>query len=425
MLRKLMKLITNNFGLKILALVFALILWLVVVNIEDPDKTKSYTIPVQIENENYISDLGKTYEVLDNTDSITFTVTARRSVIDKLSSADFTATANLQDIDVDMSKVPISIVSSKYANEIEITKKQQYLKVNVENLKEKTYSLGVTEDGEPAKYCYVSSAEVVPDTVTVSGPQSVIKKISKAAVTIDVNGAKKDFSSTEKIVLLDKKGNEVDLDRLSLNHETAAVNVSILMKKSVALNFLTTGTPASGYELSDVTGSETAVTLVGSYQNLESLEKLDISSSKLDISNVKKSFSTSLNLNSYLPSGISLAEGEMQSVTVKVTISGQTKKTFAVPVSNISIENLPDGYSLAFDSKTVNVVLQGYSDDLDAVSADDLKGIIDATDIKLGKQTVSVKLEGDHTLASPIKTSVTVSENSSTSEANSNTDTAN
>mgnify|MGYP000042764514 CR=1 FL=1 len=60
MLRKLTKRITNNFGLKILAAVFAIILWMVVVNIEDPEKTKGFTIPVTIENNEYLSDMGKT-----------------------------------------------------------------------------------------------------------------------------------------------------------------------------------------------------------------------------------------------------------------------------------------------------------------------------------------------------------------------------
>ena len=48
MLRKLTKRITNNFGLKVLAVVFAIVIWLVVVNIEDAEKTKGFTIPVTI-----------------------------------------------------------------------------------------------------------------------------------------------------------------------------------------------------------------------------------------------------------------------------------------------------------------------------------------------------------------------------------------
>ena len=41
MLKKLKNLLTNNIGLKFLSVLFAMILWLVVVNIDDPDKTST------------------------------------------------------------------------------------------------------------------------------------------------------------------------------------------------------------------------------------------------------------------------------------------------------------------------------------------------------------------------------------------------
>ena len=64
MLRKLTKRITNNFGLKVLAVVFAIVIWLVVVNIEDPEKTKGFTIPVTIENSDYLTQSLKNYQIL-------------------------------------------------------------------------------------------------------------------------------------------------------------------------------------------------------------------------------------------------------------------------------------------------------------------------------------------------------------------------
>ena len=39
MLQKFGKRVMNNFGLKILAVLFAVVLWIVVVNIDDPGKT--------------------------------------------------------------------------------------------------------------------------------------------------------------------------------------------------------------------------------------------------------------------------------------------------------------------------------------------------------------------------------------------------
>ena len=42
MLQKFGKRVMNNFGLKILAVLFAVVLWIVVVNIDDPSNSKPY-----------------------------------------------------------------------------------------------------------------------------------------------------------------------------------------------------------------------------------------------------------------------------------------------------------------------------------------------------------------------------------------------
>ena len=53
MLQKFGKRVMNNFGLKILAVLFAVVLWIVVVNIDDPSNSKPYTTSVSLENKSY------------------------------------------------------------------------------------------------------------------------------------------------------------------------------------------------------------------------------------------------------------------------------------------------------------------------------------------------------------------------------------
>ena len=54
------KILTNNIGMKIIAILIALIGWLVIINIDDPTITKTISgISVDMENESMISDAGK------------------------------------------------------------------------------------------------------------------------------------------------------------------------------------------------------------------------------------------------------------------------------------------------------------------------------------------------------------------------------
>ena len=76
MLRKLGKKIINNFGLKILAILFAVVMWIVVVNIDDPVIVKTYTTSVVPVNADYITTQNKYYEWLDGNNTVTFKVSA-------------------------------------------------------------------------------------------------------------------------------------------------------------------------------------------------------------------------------------------------------------------------------------------------------------------------------------------------------------
>ena len=64
-------LIINNFGLKLLAVIVSLGLWFVVNNINDPlERVRFNNIPVEILNEEQLTNGGKVYEIIDNTDTV-------------------------------------------------------------------------------------------------------------------------------------------------------------------------------------------------------------------------------------------------------------------------------------------------------------------------------------------------------------------
>ena len=102
------KKLTNNVGLKILSILFAFLLWLVVVSVDDPVTTKPFSsIPVELINTQAVTGQGSVYEVLDNSDMASIHVTAKRSVLDSLSRDNFKATADMTRMDGNL--VPIEV----------------------------------------------------------------------------------------------------------------------------------------------------------------------------------------------------------------------------------------------------------------------------------------------------------------------------
>jgi YbbR domain-containing protein len=391
--------------------VFAVVLWLVVVNIEDPDKTKAFSIPVTIENADYLTGIGKTYEILGNSDKVSIMVTGKRSIIQELSESDFTATANMENINDDLTMVPITITASRYSGQIEISRRDSSLEVSVENLVTDSFEISTVIEGNPASSCYVEKTQVTPEKVTVTGPQSVVEQIATAQVTVNVNKAEEDIATNGEIVLLDNAGDEVSQERLSLNRTTAAVDISIRMEKTVPLQFKTTGEPAEGYRFAGVSSTVSSVKLTGAAEVLDSLNELEISSDGLNIDGATTDCKTVIRLASYLPDGVSLADGEPEETEVTVTIEGQTTRSYEMPVENITVEGLSDSLNLSFDSDSVTVNLSAFVEDFDGISASSLKGKIDASSFAAGTYQAEVMLQGDYQTAEKILVSVTVTEN--------------
>ena len=113
MLKKLL----NNWPLKLLSVVLAVIAWLVIISLADPTDTQPiYNVPVKLLNEDLLAQSGKSYSVEggDNP-TVNIRVTGARSLVQSLKTSDFTATADIQEM-VDVNgAVPVRVTCSNPA----------------------------------------------------------------------------------------------------------------------------------------------------------------------------------------------------------------------------------------------------------------------------------------------------------------------
>ena len=112
-------LLTNNIGLKILSVISAILLWIIVVNIDNPVISRVYSgIPVEIINSSAITSEGKTFEVADDSDVITVVISAERSIIEDLTKDNIKAVADMKNITF-MNTVPIELKTTRYYDKLE------------------------------------------------------------------------------------------------------------------------------------------------------------------------------------------------------------------------------------------------------------------------------------------------------------------
>ena len=422
MANKILKTLVNNIGYKILAVVFAFILWLVVYNIDDPNKTVRFTTNVMVENESAITDMNKCYEVLNGTNTITFSVTAKRSVINKLEDTDFIATADMNRMimnsDNKSAKVPIEVISRRSNSSLKYNGKNQYLEISLDDLVSRRFMINADTTGQVADGYALGEVTVTnPNVLNVTGPATIVDKIDSVVATIDVEGMSMNLSDNVLPVFYDADGNEIDTTRLKYNNTTVTIAAKILRVKEIPLSFTTTGTPSGDYRVVEITSDPENIRIKGASSVLNPIMSLAIPAEVLNVSGARDDLTTTIDITEYLPDGVELVDAADATVTVTVRIEAYESKTFTIDTKDITVNGLGDGYELAFEQNSVTVTISGLQNDLNRLSAADLASAIDVSGMEEGLHQVNLEIELDETnyAARTVSVEVKISKKSSES----------
>ena len=377
------KVLINNIGLKIASVAVAIILWLVVINIDDPVITRTYSgVSVEVTNGTAITTQGKTYKILDGSDTISVSVQAKRSVLEKMSRDYIKATANMKDLTF-MDTVSIDVKSTRYADRIEsITPLTKNLKVQVEDLQKKQMPITLETVGTPAKGYVIGKVNGSINIMSLSGPESIVSKISKAVASVDVTGMNSNVSATASIVLYDGNGDAVISDQINANVDEIHVDVEILETKEIPVVASVSGTPAEGFAATGtVTVEPESVLIAGNSSAYSEIGVVSIPDTDVSINDASDSILFTLNIKDYLPNGVILADSDYDGTVVVTVYIGKLETTMVdIPTANISVENLPDGYTAApVDiGGFKRVEIRGLKESLDSLDPTSVTGTIDA-----------------------------------------------
>ena len=397
---KILKTLTKNLGFKILAVVFAFILWLVVYNTDDPTITVSYTTNVTVENASAVTDMNKCYEVLNGTNTVSFAVTAKRSVLNKLEDTDFTAVADMNRMivneDGDKANVPIEITSKRSNSSLKYNGKNKYLEVSLEDLMKRRFIITADTSGKVADGYALGEVTVTnPNVLNVSGPASIVNKIDSVVATIDVDGMSMNLSDNVIPALYDADGQEIDTTKLKLSNTTVTISAKILSVKEIPLVFSTSGVPYGDNRVVEISSKPETIKVKGSSTTLNPLSSLNIPGDVLNVSGASEDITTTIDISEYLPDGVELVNASDATVTVTVRIEAYELKKFNLSTSQINVNGVDSNYDLSFDQSTVAVTVSGLKNDLNKLNTRQLSASIDVTDLGVGTHQVNLDLNLD------------------------------
>lgn len=342
----------NNSGLKIIAFVFAAFLWLIVVNLDNPIESRTFTdVTVKIENDDIITSAGDVYEVVGET-TVNVVVYASRQVKQELTQDDIVATADIREMDTSTGLVPIKISIPKYEDDYESAEASpRNLQIQREKSGKKVFSLTVSTGGtQPRDGYMLGELEVNPEKVTITGAESTLDQIDRAVARIKVTGISKSQELDAVLELYDANGNVLGQTQLenNLGDEGITVYVEVLKMKSVPVVFGVTGTPAEGYQYTGISSEPETVQICGNAEDIDNVNEINVPSSLINVDGTSQNFEKTIDITSYLPEGVQLVDENSRNVIAHVMIEKEGTRTIDLLVSSIKINNLAEGLQVSY-----------------------------------------------------------------------------
>ncbi len=369
------------------ALTLSVAVWIAAVTAADPDEQRVFARPVEIEIVGRDAGLVILNEIPANVEVI---LRAPRSVWTRLEAQEtpIRAVADLSAMSAGEHTVHIQVQVIEGPSRVVSVSPSEFT-LTLEPLESRVFPIGLTLNGQPATGYLAGDPIINPEQVLVSGAASLVEKVERARVQINLTGTRESVEQTMQIQLLDD--NNLPVEGLSVNPTSALVNIPVTQQggyRDMAVKVIVHGQVANGYLLTNLSVFPPIVTVFSTDPNLVNDLPGVVETQELELSGASDDISTRLALE--LPAGVSVV-GE-QSVQVQVGIDPIISN---LTLSNIKIEvvGLGEGLSALVSPIEVDVILSGPAPLLDQLLLQDIRVIVDVTDLGAGVYQLTPRVE--------------------------------
>ena len=379
------KLLTRNLGLKLASLLLAFVLWFLVAQIYDPKDTVTFNnIQVRLINTELLDEEGKVYEVLDNSNLVRVTVTGPQSIVkSELRRSDIVAEADMSKL-TDINTIAITYYCENISNDsVEIKGNHDSVRLNVEDKTSKWIKLESNTIGDVASGYMIGNVTLDQTNIEVTGPKSAISQVDHAGVDINVTDSTTSLSANVDIKLYDADDNELVLESVKKNVDSAYMTVEVLATKEVPVEIEYMGVPEDGYMATgEVESSVPTVRIAGTVSTLVGISAITVPEDRMNITGQSDNLVDIINLKDYLPANVRLADKSFDGkITATVYIEPIVSKDLTVAAENISVTGVPDGMEAEITStaEEYNITVSGLSRDVSILHDSSVTGILNLT----------------------------------------------
>ena len=366
----------------LLSFVLAILLWIVVVLSVDRITTvtvENVKIPIQATGTSYQA-MG--LDLIDNGEDhyVNVVVSGDFTVVGSLTSDSFTITPDFSAV----------TEAGTYDIPVTATKKNQLLDFTIKSIEPSTVSMTFGESesvkvnvtGEVSGFevedgYVMQSVTCSPSSITIVGSSKDVSRIDRVVASTELTGTLSSSATCEAdIVIYDAAGNVLPMDNFRVDYKTVELTVPIYKEGLLSLDVGFSNIP-EGFDTSILSYSisPSEIRVASTAANIDNLNTKIIGYIDLADYELNKDYNFDISLSSGY---VNL--DNIETVTVKINAEGFSSRKMTV--SDIRIENAPEGYQINILTSAINSVnVIGPEDKVDLLTSGSVVAIIDGSQI--------------------------------------------
>jgi len=380
----------RNVALKLISIFVAIILWFIAIREQNPEITRRFdNIRVTVVNEEQLEPRGFTLTQRIN-DEATIQVRGRTHDFIGVNTDEIMGYIDLARVTESGEQyLPIEIRGLPTGMSLQRTAQMW---ISVESLTSKiipvTFEMNVSEAYGYKLHPYRMTPE---GNVRVLGPTSILDRIEKAYVSLNISDASQTIERSLPVKLFDRNEQLVLHEYVNTVPSYIIVIIPVYPVKNVYVSPSIVGTPAHGFEVKGVEVYPAEIVVSGDVTVISEMQS--ISTEIIDIQNATVDVRRIMNIKEY--HGIDIIEGQPTRFDVIVRID-EVIIDRKISINSIETINTPQNRRIQIADQSVDITLRGPQLALEALMEEDVSISIDLSDVTRGENTLPLQINIPH-----------------------------
>lgn len=313
MITRICNLFHRNVPAKLICLFVAVVLWVVVMNMQNPTIEGSFTVPLNVVN----APAG--YQVSQTDSTVKIKVRGPRSLFVSSTEENFSAYVDLEGAESGKRSYKVQTELPSGFELVSVSPDAE--EISLDKIIDKRIRVEIIPTGTSAEGTTTAKIEPAYDSVVVRGPESFVGQISRVVGYVGLSGHDEDFKTSVPLTAINGDGKEVT--EVTVLPASLEVSVSLargLSKAFVSVRPVWTGELSDDLQLGSTKINPAKIEIAGDGKLLKNISSID--TEPIDLAGITQN--TEMTVRLALPEGVTVTNKEVKvSITVKKKKAGE------------------------------------------------------------------------------------------------------